>query len=211
MKRTQFFLQQRTSGFTLVEMSVVLMIIILLVSGMLVGQRMVENTRYQETVEMIEDYRAALMAFQSRYEYLPGDFPNATTAFDLPTGVSTYNGNGDAIISADSNGVMGDQTADEGANALQHLILAGLISGDPGASDQSRILPIGGTIRQLQHFYASNGIFVGLELTNVPRKYIMRLERDMDDGYGKTGIILDYNKNDYPTDVNSAGYIFIKL
>lgn len=197
----------RQQGFTLVEVSMVLIIVALLTGAIIGGQKMIETARYNKLVEQIDAYRAAVMAFERRYNYLPGDFPEATTRLVLPTGVTTYNGDGDGIISGGDD-TIGD--GNEAPNAIQHLKLAGLIPGDPSEANQSQVLPVGGFINRIVTL-GRNNQSVALEIKSMPRKFIMRLEHDLDDGYGTTGTILDYNGGDYPSTVNDVGYIFVRL
>lgn len=63
----------RKSGFTLVELSIVLVIIGLLISGILVGQSLIESARINAQVQQISQYDAAILSFKTRYKSLPGD------------------------------------------------------------------------------------------------------------------------------------------
>lgn len=60
-------------GFTLVELSIVLVIIGLLIGGILVGQSMIESAKISSTVREIGQLNAAVYSFQSRYNSIPGD------------------------------------------------------------------------------------------------------------------------------------------
>jgi len=67
----------KESGFTLVELAVVMTIIGLLVGGILKGQEIVENARLTATIAQIDAYRAAINTFFDKYDNLPGDLINA--------------------------------------------------------------------------------------------------------------------------------------
>lgn len=87
------------SGFTLVEMAVVLMVIGLLVGGVIRGQEMAENAEVMATIRQEQSYMAATNAFQDAYGSLPGDMPDATNR--IPNCNAAYfcdNGNGNARI-----------------------------------------------------------------------------------------------------------------
>lgn len=61
-------------GFTLVELSIVLVIIGLLIGGILVGNSLINSVKVQKTVRQLSQYDAAVLLFQSKYKnQLPGD------------------------------------------------------------------------------------------------------------------------------------------
>lgn len=72
-------------GFTLVELSIVLVVIGLLVGGILVAQSMISTSLITKQVIQFQQYDAAVANFKTKYSSLPGD-----TKFLTPQG----NGNG---------------------------------------------------------------------------------------------------------------------
>lgn len=122
------------SGFTLIELSIVLVILALLVGGILSGQSMIANARLKKISSDATLYLAALKNFQDKYQYLPGDFPSATTVWSATTGCpgstsvgagnATCNGNGDGRI-----GAYGDGTNAESYHAWKQLFNAKLVPG----------------------------------------------------------------------------------
>ena len=61
------------SGFTLVELSIVLVIIGLLIGGILVGQSLIESAKMQSFIRQVGQYDAAVGVFKDKFGNLPGD------------------------------------------------------------------------------------------------------------------------------------------
>ncbi|HEU5047203.1 MAG TPA: prepilin-type N-terminal cleavage/methylation domain-containing protein [Rickettsiales bacterium] len=69
-------MQYRNSGFTLIEVSIVLVIIGLIVGGILAGQDLINTAAIRAQISQIEKYNTAVHAFQNKYGGLPGDLSN---------------------------------------------------------------------------------------------------------------------------------------
>lgn len=71
---------RRQSGFTLVEIAIVLVIIGLLLGGILKGQEMINSARARHLADLTGDIPAAYFGFIDRYQRVPGDWdPTAAT------------------------------------------------------------------------------------------------------------------------------------
>src|SRR5580693_8599189 len=68
-------------GFTLIEMSIVLVIIGLIVGGTMVGQELVKASEARSFISTMQSFQSAFYTFQGKYDCLPGDCGNATTFF----------------------------------------------------------------------------------------------------------------------------------
>ncbi len=69
-----------TRGFTLIELSIVLVIIGLLVGGILVGRDLIKSSEIRAQIKQFEEFKTAANAFKTKYGYLPGDIPPTETA-----------------------------------------------------------------------------------------------------------------------------------
>jgi prepilin-type N-terminal cleavage/methylation domain-containing protein len=63
----------RLHGFTLVELSIVLVIVALLVGGVVSGRQLVRNAEVQKTFGEAQGFAAAANTFRVKYGCLPGD------------------------------------------------------------------------------------------------------------------------------------------
>jgi len=68
---------KKCSAYTLVEMSIVLVIVAVILGMTLYGSKMIENARVVKAIKDIESFRAATSSFFDMYKYLPGDLPKA--------------------------------------------------------------------------------------------------------------------------------------
>jgi prepilin-type N-terminal cleavage/methylation domain-containing protein len=124
-------------GFTLIEMSIVLVIIGLIGGGVLVGRDLIKAAALRQLGSQIESYNTAVNTFKGKYDCLPGDCANATNFFgqgaptpggcpasDYPSPTGTCNGNGNGQL--DYPGI---PAADEGMWLWQQLSLAQMLAG----------------------------------------------------------------------------------
>lgn len=118
--------QQRTAspGFSLVELSLVLIVIGLLIGAILVGADLIRASEIRTIATDFDKYNSAVNTFRLKFGKLPGDFPgtaalwgaaagNATdnytstcyaTASSAPLGsIVTCNGDGNDLIGSDSS------------------------------------------------------------------------------------------------------------
>jgi prepilin-type N-terminal cleavage/methylation domain-containing protein len=92
--------QRREGGFTLIELSIVLVIIGLIVGGVLAGQSLISAAAVRAQITQIEKYNTAANTFRGKYGHLPGDMsdPDATIFGFKPRGAYPGWGNDDGVI-----------------------------------------------------------------------------------------------------------------
>lgn len=68
-------------GFTLIELSIVLVVIGLIVGGVLVGQDLIKAAELRATISQLEKFNTATTTFKLKYGSLPGDMsPNTASS-----------------------------------------------------------------------------------------------------------------------------------
>ena len=112
---------QHRHGFTLIELSIVLVVIGLITGGVLSGQTLIRQAEIRSVLSDTDMIAVAFNNFRNKYAALPGDFAQATIYW--PT-AGTANGNGDGKI---TNPASAADWTTEGLRAWQHLSLAGMI------------------------------------------------------------------------------------
>ncbi len=112
-------LRRGQQGFTLVEISIVLVIIGLILGGILNAQSVIRNAQTKDSIKALNDMSAAARQFFDRYGMWPGDYTNAVAS--LP-GLTCANGNGNGRINSNA----------ESTCASQQLIRAGMLKGTAG-------------------------------------------------------------------------------
>jgi hypothetical protein len=138
--------QSYKNGFTLVEMSVILIIIGLIIGGIVLGRELLREAELRSVMSDSEKIQSAIYSFQKKYDYLPGDFPRAESywgqdnascpvvATNVIPKVATCNGDGNGKINTPAGGhVCAGVTAlsyeQEPYRLWQHLSDAGMFPG----------------------------------------------------------------------------------
>jgi prepilin-type N-terminal cleavage/methylation domain-containing protein len=185
-------LPQRQSGFTLIEIAIVLVIIGLLLGGILKGQELITQGRIRNVSNDFQSVTAAINLYQDRYRALPGDDPGAAARWTA-TGNTTTSGTGDGTIGTGTAGTPAYNSATDTVESRlfwQHLRLAGLVGGatTTGAIGTAPPPNAASGVTGVQNgAFGIQGIVICSN--NLPAKIAQAVDTQFDDGIAETGTV----------------------
>ncbi|NNM79174.1 MAG: prepilin-type N-terminal cleavage/methylation domain-containing protein [Gallionella sp.] len=210
MKRNQ-------SGFTLIEIAIVLVIIGLLLGGVLKGQELINSAKVKNLATDFRNIPVFIYGYQDKFKALPGDDPTIGTATPhLPAPAATcapLNTPGKCVL---GNGLIDGNWNDTSAASesyvfWQHVRLAGLTTGSTDtttATPAAVYLPVnaaGGNIG-IQSGTSSLTATPMKDASNVPirgtyiicspnilGKFAKQLDIQLDDGNTQTGSMMAFD------------------
>lgn len=197
---------RKNKGFTLVELSIVIVIIGLLVGGVTAGVGLVQAAKLHTVVSEANQIKAAVLTFKLQYNQLPGDMSNAydywSAACDATP--SKCNGNNDRLI-AYTGGPADD---DEINRVWQHLTLSQIFPGtyngigerfisSSGLSSSmiwsalnSNIFKSNGGATEVSNLNIMIGSPIGTWTAAFTVKQAKNMDTKMDDGVANTGKVI---------------------
>jgi len=193
-------MKRQQSGFTLVEIAIVLVIIGLLLGGILKGQELINSAKVKNLANDFRVIPTYIYAYQDKYKALPGDDAQATTHLTPPAGVTITNGNGNGVIDGSLFAATG-----ETFQFWQQVRLANLAAGPSNTTDPA-YLPTNAVGGQLSVSSMSTTAspaqpwITGMTGTyqvcskGILGKFAKQLDIQMDDGNTATGslqVVLD--------------------
>lgn len=180
---------KKQTGFTLIEIAIVMVIIGLLLGGILKGQEMIKSGKVKNIVNNMQGTVAAIYAYQDRFKVLPGDDPQANAHHGGNNCVSSGSqacGNGIVQGNWDSATL-----TDESVLLWAHLRNAGFINGSgqiqPNHALGGMLGVTGG--QALYTISNSNRLVLG----NVMGEYASVIDLQLDDGFMDAGSMLAAN------------------
>ncbi len=125
-------MRRQQSGFTLVEIAIVLVIIGLLLGGVLKGQELINSAKVKNFATDFRNIPLFIYGYQDKYRAIPGDDKAADTHITGATVATTGGTPGNGVIEGNWNST----TATEEAYLFwQHVRLAGLAAGPTSTAD----------------------------------------------------------------------------
>jgi len=130
-KRLKTQATKAKNGFTLVELSIVIVIIGLIVAGVVGGQSLIKQAQLRSISTKTNEFIVAINTFKLEYDAIPGDMSNAHNYWgnNCDTTPSRCNGDGNGAVFWGNQGG-GFILDNESLRFTQHLSLAGLIKGN---------------------------------------------------------------------------------
>lgn len=200
MKRNQ-------SGFTLIEIAIVLVIIGLLLGGVLKGQELINSAKVKNLAGDFKNIPVFIYGYQDKFKALPGDDKDVDAHLGAtlctPTCVATAGTHGNGVIEGNWNDILADDS--EAFRFWQHVRLAGLAPGAT-ATNASDYIPqnAAGNDIGIQAGTAPNSVTAPVKDTNgnairgsyvicsagILGKFAKQMDTMMDDGNTATGSML---------------------
>ena len=168
-------LKNKQRGFTLIELSIVIVIIGILVGGVVLGGKVIDRARLAKFATELADVNRAVILFQDTYNAMPGDYngtgsENTTHTAGCGTTVATKNAaavNYTAwpnICPGDGNGKINSATGAiyEYIFARNHLIYEGFLND----SFSRRLQNLGPQLNKFPKSYGDKILFYFINLSN---------------------------------------------
>jgi prepilin-type N-terminal cleavage/methylation domain-containing protein len=139
MQQRRDTVRRQQSGFTLVEIAIVLVIIGLLLGGVLKGQELINSAKVKNFANEFRNISTFVYAYQDKYRATPGDDANPAAHVGVTATTATTGGTvGNARIEGNWNSQTG---TDESYLFWQHVRLAGLATGSTATAVPLGYLP----------------------------------------------------------------------
>ena len=185
-------MKSQQSGFTLVEIAIVLVIIGLLLGGILKGQELINSAKVKSLANDFRTVPTYIYAYQDKFKSLPGDDNNIAGHLG---GTATQATTGGAVGNGVVEGNWWSSTAtDESFLFWQHVRLSNLAPGPTAAADPNYWPQnaMGGVIG-MNSASATASQITGMTgtyqicSTGILGKFVKQLDIQMDDGDTNTG------------------------
>lgn len=165
------YINSMSKAFSLVELSIVLVILGLLTGGILAGQSLIRAAELRSLPTQAAQYHSAIYSFRNKYMALPGDFDQATRFWGVDPDGCPSHGNWQAgkTQTCDGNNNGRIDTKPEYFRFWQQLAAAGMIEGSySGVTGPTN----SGNCNQIDHIPGTNVPALRLSRSGVGTSFI---------------------------------------
>jgi len=195
----------RTSGLTVVELTIVMVIIGIIVALVVKGQSLIVKGQMKQVFKQKQDIAAAFSGYYGRFAYFAGDDPGASSRY---SGATNGNGNGrvgvGASVTAPDFSCAG--TGTEQCDLWFELRQAGLLGGT-GFTNPRHVFNGNVALTYNAPGTAEAGHWLAFE--GMPSDVCRGLDKAYDDGVWNTGSV--QGASDYDTAGNGNFTLFFRL
>lgn len=222
----------KQKAFSLVELSIALIIIGLLVAGVSGGSKLIDNARIRGVIQELQIIQEANSTFQLTYSKLAGDMDNAYdffSALGCGGGTSdTCNGNNNKKILSDGSEMGSGGRYREEHNFWEHLHYSGILTNITPVGNGSTVyisnnikgLTISAKHINVSYFSSENRFQIGGQRDDVlattpyttydntgkilsPRQSYS-IDKKLDDGIADDGIFISHNGHDNSSNLSTT-------
>ena len=182
-------MKKQQSGFTLIELAIVLVIIGLLLGGVLKGQELINSAKVKNMASDFKNIQVYIYGYQDKFKALPGDDSNVASHL----GAAGTPGTGGALGNGVIQGAWDATGTEESAVFWQHVRLAGLAPGGTvvGAAGYFPTNADGGRVgvQSVSGFTKITGMTGAYAICSnaILGKFAKQLDTALDDGETSTG------------------------
>ncbi|MBA3902725.1 MAG: prepilin-type cleavage/methylation domain-containing protein [Rhodocyclaceae bacterium] len=193
-------MRQQQSGFTLVEIAIVLVIIGLLLGGVLKGQELINSAKVKNFANDFRNIPLFIYGYQDKYKALPGDDSGAVahlgagaTQIALASGGGTA---GNGVINGNWWDGAASLAASESVAFWEHVRRANLAAGATAIAADSDLpknadggwigIESGSTVAANQYITGLSGTYIVCS-AGILGKFAKQLDSNVDDGNPFTG------------------------
>ena len=197
-------MRSKQSGFTLIEIAIVLVIIGLLLGCVLKGQELINSAKIKNVANDLNGISAAVYGYQDRYKTFPGDDNGASARWPaVGAAAAAQNGDKNGIVTGEfcedpATQLAAAAPAGEAVKFWQHLRFAGFIGGDTASGEQPQNA-LGGIVGvQTGSGTAPDLGSLVVCTSNLNGKIAEAIDRQFDDGIPDKGTLRAYTQSKAP-------------
>lgn len=187
-------MKKQQTGFTLIELAIVLVIIGLLLGGVLKGQELINSAKAKNIAADLKNVQIFIYGYQDKFRAIPGDDANVATHINGGTPATTPAA---TLNNAQINGTWDSvNKSDESYLFWQHVRLAGFATGPTDVNDAA-YLPRNAESGRLgvQSLNGFTTIADAIPMTglyvvcteNITGRLVKQIDTNLDDGNTATG------------------------